>query len=50
MKILKKNKKISYSDILSAIIFIPESSNKIINYLRVFLKFMFKLIAKIIFR
>jgi len=41
-------KKISYSDILSSIVFVPESSNWIINKLRKLLKGIFRLIGKVI--
>ncbi len=46
---MKKIKKISYSDILSAIVFIPESSCWLINKFRRLLKVIFKLVGKFIF-
>lgn len=42
-----KKKKISFADILSAIIFIPESSVLIINYMRLGVKGIFKIIGKV---
>jgi len=41
-------KKLSYTDILSSIVFVPESSNWIINKLRKLLKSIFRLIGKVI--
>lgn len=41
-------RKISYSDILSSVVFVPESPNWIINKLRKLLKSIFRLIGKMI--
>ncbi|MBN1252815.1 MAG: hypothetical protein JXR51_08250 [Bacteroidales bacterium] len=42
-----KNLKITYADILSAIVFVPESSILVINMIRKFLKKTFRLIGEI---
>jgi hypothetical protein len=41
-------RKISYSDILSAVVFIPESPVLIINYMRLGLKVILKIVGKVI--
>ncbi|RLD67758.1 MAG: hypothetical protein DRI95_04305 [Bacteroidetes bacterium] len=43
-----KRKEISFTDILSAFVFIPESPVLIINYLRLIVKSMVRFIAKVV--